>query len=68
MRLIALIEQPDVVRRILRHLGEATEIPPPTPARPPPQACEDADGPTAWSEEPHAVSRGFLEPAADDPC
>lgn len=68
MRLIALIEHPDIVRRILRHLGEATEVPAPAPARPPPLDREDADGPTAWSEEPDAVSRGFLEPAADDPC
>ena len=68
MRLIALIEQPDVVRRILRHLGEATEVPAPAPARSPPLAREDADGPTAWSEEPDAVSRGSLDSAADDPC
>ena len=36
MRLIALIEQAEVIRRILRHLGEPSEVPPPAPARPPP--------------------------------
>ncbi len=36
MRLIALIEQAEVIRRILRHLGEPTEVPAPAPARAPP--------------------------------
>ena len=36
LRLIALIEQPAVIGRILRHLGEPTGVPPPWPARAPP--------------------------------
>jgi hypothetical protein len=38
LRLIALIEQAAVIDRILRHLGVATEIPAPRPARAPPRA------------------------------
>jgi len=36
MALIATIEDPAVVRRILTHLGLPTEIPAARPARPPP--------------------------------
>jgi hypothetical protein len=36
LRLIALIEQPAVVRRILGHLGLPTDIPVPRPSRAPP--------------------------------
>lgn len=36
MRLIALIDQTDVVARILRHLELPTEVPDPAPARAPP--------------------------------
>ena len=39
MRLIALIEQPEVIRRILRHLGHPLEVPAPAPARVPPFAA-----------------------------
>jgi hypothetical protein len=35
-RLIALIDAPDVIRRILRHLGLPTEVPAGRPARAPP--------------------------------
>ena len=42
MKLIALIEEPRVVRKILNHLGEPTTIPSPAPARSPPWA-EDED-------------------------
>jgi hypothetical protein len=44
LRLVALIEQAPVVRRILRHLGLPTELPEPRPARAPPRrpdACAD---------------------------
>ena len=34
--LIALIENPPVIRRILGHLGLPTEVPAARPARPPP--------------------------------
>jgi len=36
MRLIAAIEDPAVVRKILNHLGMSTEVPEAEPARPPP--------------------------------
>ena len=36
MRLHALAEDPKAIRRILRHLGESTEVPPTSPARGPP--------------------------------
>ena len=36
LELIALIEDPTVIRRILSHLGMPTEVPTPRPARPPP--------------------------------
>jgi hypothetical protein len=36
LELIALIEDPTVIRRILSHLGVPTEVPAPGPARPPP--------------------------------
>ena len=36
LRLIALIEEAAVIRRILRHLSLPTEIPEPRPARAPP--------------------------------
>ena len=42
MRLIALIEQPDIICRILRHLGEPVDVPAPTPARAPP-LLDEAD-------------------------
>ena len=36
MRLIALIDRPSVIQRILSYLGLPTEIPDPRPARAPP--------------------------------
>ena len=36
LRLLALIEQAEVIERILRHLGLPTEIPAPCAARAPP--------------------------------
>jgi hypothetical protein len=41
MVLIATIDHPAVVRKILTHLGLSTEVPEPRPARPPP-------GSAAW--------------------
>jgi hypothetical protein len=38
LRLVAVIEDPAVVTRVLRHLGLPTEIPDARPARPPPAA------------------------------
>jgi hypothetical protein len=36
LRLLATLEASDATRRILRHLGHPTEVPPPTPTRAPP--------------------------------
>ena len=36
LRLVAVLEASEVTRRILRHLNLPTEVPAPTPARPPP--------------------------------
>lgn len=67
MRLIALIEQADVIRRILRHLGLPTEVPEPAPARAPPRVYDpdDIGGGVLRGIDP--VSRRMLEPAIDDP-
>jgi len=58
MRLLATIEDPRVIRRILAQLGLPPEGPDPSPSRPPPGATGDlfADlpayarypGPSAW--------------------
>lgn len=42
MRLIALIEQLEIIRRILRDLGHPIDVPAPAPARAPPPA-DDGD-------------------------
>jgi len=53
LELIALIEDPTVIRRILSHLGLPTEVPTARPARPPPlplgrsEPWYDADDVTA---------------------
>ena len=51
MRVIAHIDQPAAIQKILNHLGLETETPKLTPARDPPQL--------AWDE--------FVEAEADDP-
>ena len=43
MRLVATIEQREVIERILRHLGLPTELPAPRPARAPPLGEEVFD-------------------------
>ena len=42
LRLLATLEHPAVVRRILSHLGLPTEVPQPLPARAPPEATEQS--------------------------
>jgi hypothetical protein len=45
MKLLALIEDAEVIRQILEHLGLPTETPKPRPARPPPEDPQlDFDG------------------------
>ena len=68
MRLIALIEQPSVIRRILRHLGLPTEVPEPAPARAPPRVYDAADIGGGVGRGIDTVTRRLLEPAIDDPC
>jgi hypothetical protein len=68
MRLIAVMEQPDVIRRILRHLGEPTDVPAPAPARAPPHARDCDDDTARWHAEFDVVGRRFVEPVIDDPC
>jgi hypothetical protein len=41
MRLIATIEKPQVIQRILAHLGRSTEVPRPRPPRPLPAHIAD---------------------------
>jgi hypothetical protein len=52
MRLLALIQNPDEIKRFLRHLGEPTEPPPLAPARGPPYARTERritpDDPPEW--------------------
>ena len=43
LRLVALVEQASVVRRILSHLDLPSELPEPRPARPPPRRPEGFD-------------------------
>ena len=43
LRLLALIEEALVIRRILRHLGLPTDVPAVRPARPPPMPFEPLD-------------------------
>lgn len=42
LRLIALIHQPEIVQRILRHLGLSTDVPVPLPSRAPPLRWDSA--------------------------
>ena len=51
LRLIALIEEADVITRILRHLGLPREIPAPRPARAPPFPASTPDQ-TGWDDDP----------------
>lgn len=68
LRLSALIEQPFVIRRILRHLGLPTEVPESAPARAPPGAYDADDIGGGVGRRIDTVSRRLLEPAIDDPC
>ena len=54
LRLLALIEHPPIVERILRHLGLPTDRPEPRPARAPPQYPFETD-----SQSSAAADRTF---------
>lgn len=45
LRLIALVEEARVIRRILDHLGVPSEVPAARPSRAPPIAFEPSDDP-----------------------
>ena len=70
MRLIALIEQADVIRRILGHLGLPTDVPEPAPARAPPRGydLEDSGGGLVGGGGGGLAAVRIFEPAIDDPC
>ena len=51
LRLIALIEQPAVVRRILGHLGLPTDIPVPRPSRAPPLDSVALGDDAVWGDD-----------------
>jgi hypothetical protein len=53
LELITLIEDPSVIRRILRHLGLPTEVPAARPARRPPPL--PLGRPDTWDDEDIAV-------------
>ena len=50
MRVIALIEDAEVLRKILEHLGIWNPRPRPTKAREPPEAREPVDWENSWQE------------------
>jgi hypothetical protein len=68
MRLIALIDQADVIRRILRHLGLSTAVPEPAPARAPPRVYDADDVSDDLASGTATVADRTFEPAIDDPC
>jgi hypothetical protein len=68
MRLIALIEQADVIRRILRHLGLPPDVPEPAPARAPPRVYDRDDRGGDVVSGIDVDARRTSEPAIDDPC
>ena len=63
MRLIALIEQAAVIRRILRHLGQPTEVPAPAP----PLIATGREKPGA-DDGPGVVYDREPQPNYDEPC
>jgi hypothetical protein len=52
LELVALVEDPKVIRRILSHLGLPTEVPAARPARPPPLPTARPD---TWYDEDVSV-------------
>jgi hypothetical protein len=52
LKLIALIDQPAVIEKILSHLGLPTEPPRARPARPPPEEPEQLDLPESFDDPP----------------
>jgi hypothetical protein len=68
MRLIALIEQADVIRRILGHLGLPTDVPGPAPARAPPRVYDAEDGGDGVLGGIDPACGRTFESAIDDPC
>jgi hypothetical protein len=63
MRLIALLEETEVIRRILRHLGEPTDV----PARAPPLIAAGGEGLGA-DDTPGLTYDREPPPNYDEPC
>ena len=55
LRLIALIKEASVIRRILTHLGEPTDVPVPRPPRAPPAVTEHAESSGCGDDQPVAT-------------
>jgi hypothetical protein len=80
MRLLALIEQPEVIRRILRHLGKPADVTAPARAPPPLDVArggpERVEGPLlaaggeglAAGDGPGIVYDRESPPSYDEPC
>ena len=67
MRLIALIEQAHVIRRIPGYLGLPTEVPEAAPARAPPRVYDHADSGDVVGSGSDVDAGLSCEPAIDDP-
>jgi len=64
MRVIAVIERPAVVRRILDHLGLSC-VPPSLRAPPDPPGGQVADRPREWSYEPFFDALPITDPVME---
>ena len=65
LKLKKLFAKPDGIQRMLRHLGEPTEVPPRAPARDPPCLQENAccEGAAASARRSSSGSPGAAEPS-----
>ena len=60
MRIVAFVQEPLVIERILHHIGEPIEAPEVLPARPPPQGeieFDESAGAQEWPDEDQTVDR-----------
>ena len=60
MRIVAFVQQPLVIERILRHVGEPIEAPEVLPARPPPQGeieFDESAGAEEWPDDDQTAGR-----------
>lgn len=66
MRLIALIDQPEVIRRMLRHLGHPVDVLAPASARAPPLAADADDAASVFRF--HVPDEAESAWRHEDPC